>query len=220
MNLKDKLNSLLSERGRGAKAKLAKYLNVPPAYITRWSDNSYVENLPVNLYPKVAEFFNINPSYFLDTKESVKLANIKVVPIVGNSSCGIPDYNSYQSTDETTYCNEEIWNNEIYALYASGDSMLDLISDGDILLCDPKADVLSGDIVHYQIYGGESAIKVYRKRDDIGVIELIPLNKNFKTLSFRLDDPVLDTLKMVKVININKSIENGRSERLRNLGAL
>ncbi|RAZ48352.1 hypothetical protein CHL14416_02135 [Campylobacter hyointestinalis subsp. lawsonii] len=51
--------------------------------------------------------------------------------------------------------------------------MIPKIDDCDEVICDPKADILSGDIVHYQI-NDESAIKVFFKDDAIGVIEFVP----------------------------------------------
>lgn len=142
-------------------------------------------------------------------------SNIKLVPIVGSASCGIPLPNSYQDIENKAFCKSEIWHSDLYAIIANDDSMTPEIDDGDEVICDPKADILSGDIVHYQI-NDESAIKVYFKDENIGVIEFVPFNQNgdFKTLKFRLDDDSV-YIKMSKVIAINKSKMNNRQARLK-----
>ncbi|WP_086270084.1 LexA family protein [Campylobacter devanensis] len=142
-------------------------------------------------------------------------SNIKFVPIVGSASCGIPLPNSYQDIENKAFCKSEIWHSDLYAIIANGDSMIPEIDDGDEVICDPKADILSGDIVHYQI-NDESAIKVFFKDENIGVIEFVPFNQNgdFKTLKFRIDDDSV-YIKMSKVIAINKSKMNNRQARLK-----
>ena len=162
----------------------------------------------------ISKMFNISSDELISNTKNI-YQNIKLVPIVGSASCGIPLPNSYQDIENKAFCNSEIWHSDLYAIIASGDSMIPEIDDGDEVICDPKADILSGDIVHYQI-NDESAIKVYFKDENIGVIEFVPFNQNgdFKTLKFRLDDDSV-YIKMSKVIAINKSKMNNRQARLK-----
>ncbi|TWO21854.1 S24 family peptidase [Campylobacter hyointestinalis] len=67
---------------------------------------------------------------------------------------------TYKDIENKAFCKSEIWHSDLYAVIANGDSMIPEIDDGDEVICDPKADILSGDIVHYQI-NDESAIKVF-----------------------------------------------------------
>lgn len=162
----------------------------------------------------ISKMFNISSDELISNTKNI-YQNIKFVPIVGSASCGIPLPNSYQDIENKAFCKSEIWHSDLYAIIASGDSMIPEIDDGDEVICDPKADILSGDIVHYQI-NDESAIKVYFKDENIGVIEFVPFNQNgdFKTLKFRLDDDSV-YIKMSKVIAINKSKMNNRQARLK-----
>ena len=162
----------------------------------------------------ISKMFNISSDELISNTKNI-YQNIKLVPIVGSASCGIPLPNSYQDIENKAFCKSEIWHSDLYAIIASGDSMIPEIDDGDEVICDPKADILSGDIVHYQI-NDESAIKVYFKDENIGVIEFVPFNQNgdFKTLKFRLDDDSV-YIKMSKVIAINKSKMNNRQARLK-----
>ncbi|MDA3056453.1 S24 family peptidase [Campylobacter sp. CN_NA1] len=219
MTAKEKLAKLIKNGGYGANAKLARHLGVKPTFITRWSDEKYSERFPVEYYEKTADFFDISPNYFFNDDNSELLYDIKFIPIIGEASCGIPLENNYQDYENKTFCTRAEWNDKLYAIVASGDSMSPDIENGDIVVCDPTAQILSGDIVHYQI-GNESALKVYCEKPKIGVVEFMPINRNgdFKTLSFRVDDEYYQFLKMVKAVKINKSIANNRKERLRNLG--
>lgn len=162
----------------------------------------------------ISKMFNISSDELISNTKNI-YQNIKFVPIVGSASCGIPLPNSYQDIENKAFCKSEIWHSDLYAIIANGDSMIPEIDDGDEVICDPKADILSGDIVHYQI-NDESAIKVFFKDDAIGVIEFVPFNQNgdFKTLKFRIDDDSV-YIRMCKVIAINKSKMNNRQARLK-----
>jgi SOS-response transcriptional repressor LexA len=93
------------------------------------------------------------------------------------------------------------------------------IEDGDQVICDPTAEILNGDIVHYRI-GGESAIKVYVKDEEAFIVQFIPYNTtdNFKTKTIRLDDDLVEQLYIAKVVAINKVKFNNRNARLRLIG--
>lgn len=167
----------------------------------------------------ISKMFNISSDELLSNTKNI-YQNIKLVPIVGSASCGIPLPNSYQEIENKAFCKSEIWHSDLYAIIANGDSMIPEIDDGDEVICDPKADILSGDIVHYQI-NDESAIKVFFKDENIGVMEFVPFNQNgeFKTLKFRIDDDSV-YIRMCKVIAINKSKMNNRQARLKAINRL
>jgi len=120
-----KLKQLLDEYGRGAKAKLAKFLNISPVYVTRWvTDDKY--NIPRDTIPKLENFFNKNAGFFLGNDDKKPVAKIKVV---GTASCGAPDGNHFFDD-------------------GNGDSMSPEIEDGDEIVCDPDVEPQNGDIVH------------------------------------------------------------------------
>jgi len=93
------------------------------------------------------------------------------------------------------------------------------IEDGDKVVCDPHAQVQTGDIVHYQV-GNESAIKVYVRDEDAYIVQFIPYNtsENFKTTTIRLDDDLAQELKVAKVSAIVKTHINNRQARLKFIG--
>ncbi|WP_297904322.1 LexA family transcriptional regulator [uncultured Campylobacter sp.] len=219
MHIKEKLAKLVAEGGRGTKAELARALGVPSVYITRWTSMDYVENIPREYYVPIAKFFNTDPSIFLDTDDSMELLNIKFVPIVGEASCGLPITNSYQEKGKKTPYMGKFWNKNLYGLIACGNSMAPDIEDGDEVVCDPTADILDGDIVHYR-FMGESAIKIFHDNIELNAIEFIPYNQSpeFKIKSIRRDDDFFGELNMSKVVSINKLKLNNRKARLRLVG--
>lgn len=67
--------------------------------------------------------------------------------------CKLWDTNTsiLQEINTYTYINEKDWNASLYAIIADGDSMSPDIKNGDEVIDSPNSDILSGDIVHYQI---------------------------------------------------------------------
>ena len=142
-------------------------------------------------------------------------STVKQVPIVGTASCGIPTQNAYQEADTYTSMGAKDWNKELYAVIADGDSMSPLIERGDEVICDPLSTVGSGDIIHYQL-DGESAIKVYIEKGN--KFYLVPRNQDFETQEFSKDDERLQNMRKIKVVDIKKSVRNGRKARIKELG--
>ena len=167
----------------------------------------------------IGDFLGLTVSDLLLDFQDEKILDIKLVPVVGSASCGMPDINALQEYEEKVPCADDIWNASVYAVIANGDSMLPEFKEGDIIYCDPTADVLDGDFVHYQ-YHNESAIKFYREDKKMGMIYFVPLNpsEEFKTLRFRADDEECQYLKMVKVVGHHRNLSNNRQERIRMYG--
>ncbi len=72
--LKKVLNDLVNARGRGTKAKLAKFLNISPVHITRYlshEDEYQNLNMPSKYFKKVAEFFDVDPLILYEADERV-----------------------------------------------------------------------------------------------------------------------------------------------------
>lgn len=165
----------------------------------------------------LAKLFKVSINELVIGADTDNIIPLKPIPVVGSASCGIPDLNALQEADKYTYYPVDDWNDEMYATIANGDSMSLTIEDGDEVVCDPKAGILSGDIVHYQI-NGESAIKTYIEIKKKNKILFVPLNKEFETKEFIKDDEIYANIRMVKVVDVKKSVRNDRKSRLRTLG--
>ena len=171
--LKEKLNSLLEQEGRGAKTRLAKFLGVPRNYPSRWiGSDDY--GVPRDQLPRIAEFFGVTVDYLLaeDGKEPLD----RKIPVIGPASCGVPgEY--YGDSMDYVYVPSGIYKKRLYAVTAEGDSMSPKINHGDIVICDPEQMPNNGDIVHYTV-DGESGIKKIKFSEDGETIILLPINTN------------------------------------------
>jgi SOS-response transcriptional repressor LexA len=218
MTLKEKLKLLLEERGRGAKADLAKHLGISPVYVTRYADDKYDDvNMPSKYFTKTAIFFGLDANYFLDSSVTERLS-VQKVPIIGSSSCGSPLTDDNQSVEGYVYYRGEYWTDKLYCVIAVGDSMAPEIEDGDEVICDPEATLINGCMVHYTV-NNESAIKIYVKDESAFVVHFIPYNKSeqFAVKTIRLDDDSL-SVKVARVVSINKLKLNNNLSRLKAIG--
>jgi len=211
----DKLKDLLDNMGRGSKAKLAKFLNISPVYVTRWvTDDKY--KIPRDMIPKVEKFFNLDNGYFLGEESKTK---VKKIPIIGTSSCGSAEQNFLQIEDSYCIFSAEKWHEKLFCVVANGESMAPEIENGDQVICDPLVMPRHGDLAYYSV-NGESAIKVFVENRDAGIVMLKPVNANehFKTTVFRVDDDMFSDVKFAKVVGVNKTNFNNVSARLKLVG--
>lgn len=162
----------------------------------------------------VSEFLK-TPINDLISGNNTKYASVKFVSVVGEASCGEAITNSFQDIGRKALYNGDFWNENLYCVIASGDSMSPDIDDGDEVICDPEAEITNGDIVHYTI-DNESAIKVFFNNKDLKMYELIPYNQTekFKTRYIKKDADFT----MHKVVSVNKLRLNNRKARLRMVG--
>lgn len=141
------------------------------------------------------------------------------IKIIGEASCGAPISNNYQC-DDFALLPEDCCTKDLYAVIASGESMMPKIDDGDQVICDPKAELMTGDLVHYMLFE-ESAIKVFVKNDKEKYYRFSPINQtaNFRSTTIFFDEKeAMENLKMAKVVNIIKNTQNNRKENLKLAG--
>lgn len=179
MTLNNKIKLLLDEMGRGSKAKLSKYLDVPPNYITRWvSYDDY--GIPRDQLAGIAKFFGVTVDYLLDDAQDIPLN--RKIPVIGKASCGTPvEY--FNDDVEYLDVSANIYRDGMYAVIAEGDSMSPRINDGDTVLCVVDGDVRDGSIVHYTI-NDDSGIKKIKINKETGTVTLIPLNPVYDSIVY------------------------------------
>ncbi|WP_345985294.1 S24 family peptidase [Sulfurimonas sp. HSL-1656] len=219
MTPEKKVAALLDDYGRGGKTKLAKFLDVPPVYITRWVGEQYVDySIPKEYIANIEKFFNKPPGFLLSSEH---MSEVSLIPVVGTADCGGGDVNHLQDRSRVCYYNGEYYSDKLYCVIASGDSMSTFIDNGDEVICDPTVVPESGDIVHYRI-GNESAIKVFVFDQEANMVQFVPINSSdtFKTKTIRLDTEgdIFDELFMAKVVAVNKLCFSNRSAILKMIG--
>ncbi|RQD66689.1 LexA family transcriptional regulator [Campylobacter hepaticus] len=138
---------------------------------------------------------------------------VQRIRITGSVSCGLSINDVYECEDEFTYIPLSQSKSNLKAARANGDSMFPIIEDGDIIIYDTDSSKpRHGDLVVY-MNNNEIACKIFVEKKDVGIIEFKPVNQsdNFKTTTFRIDIDNMDDLKIYKVIKIQKTPNNPKS---------
>lgn len=146
-------------------SKLAKALNISPAYLMGWEDENsdpILENIPGIITP-------------------VKL---KKIPILGTIACGNPilaeeNYDGYFMIDENLPYSD-------FILRAKGDSMIDAnIHEGDLVFFRKQNDVDNGTIAAVLIED-EATLKRVNKSNDTLILQ--PCNTNYNPIIINKSD--------------------------------
>jgi SOS-response transcriptional repressor LexA len=206
----------MNEKGLTNK-KIAERLGVSVSTVTHWSNG---RRFPQNdeTIKKLLKVLQVESNELFEDTISDKKP-VRKIPVVGTASCGLPEVSILDSDDEYCYYSGEDYNQDMYALIACGDSMAPEVENGDKVVCDPHAQVQTGDIVHYQV-GNENAIKIYVRDEDAYIVQFIPYNtsEEFKTTTIRLDDDLAQELKVSKVVGIFGTNVKNRKARLKFIG--
>lgn len=103
------------------------------------------------------------------------------IGIVGSVACGIPSEGNLIPEEYMTLPLSMVGNEEMYILYASGDSMIDAgIQSGDMVLVRKQETARDGDIVVAWVDGEGNTLKRFHKRGDL--IILHPENSSMQDI--------------------------------------
>lgn len=136
---------------------------------------------------KLAEYFGVSTDYLLG-KTDIKNAVVSVtkIPILGTVKAGY-DWLAEENIVDYITVRENIPNiNEYYALKITGDSMLPLLSDGDLVIVHAQDDVESGQTAVILINGEEATVKKVIKTNE--GIELHAMNPYYPIKRFTFED--------------------------------
>ena len=158
-------------------------LDLKPTTVTEWKRGR--SNTFMNILPEIAEELGTTIDYLLGYERNAY--EIKKIPIVGRIQAGYP-IESY--TDKYGYIrvpSDEFSSSEIYfALEVSGDSMIPIIMDGDIIICSKPYSKQIKDKICAVTVDGESTLKRV-KMDNTGVT-LIPTNPMYPEMHFTKEE--------------------------------
>ena len=135
---------------------------------------------------KLSEIFDCSIDYIL-CKTDIKNAviNVAKIPILGTVKAGY-DWLAEENVDYITL-KENIPNiKEYYALKITGDSMLPLLSKGDLVIVHDQDDVESGQTAVILINGEEATVKKVVKTNE--GIELHSMNPYYPVKKFTYED--------------------------------
>jgi len=181
--------------------------------IAKYRNNDRTPN-PV-LIGYMADVLDVTTDFLL----GIETKAVVTVPVIGLVSCGDKPSNFLYSVKKTAYYNGVDFNSDMYCLIANGSSMSPEIETRDEIICNPRVEPVSGDLVHYKI-NGENCVKVLWIDNEANIIQLIPykITDDFKTTTIRMDDDRYDDLVMAKVVGINKITFDNRQSRLSLIG--
>lgn len=160
-------------------------LEIPYSTFTDWCN--------ANIYPRIdkiqllANYFGIQKSDLVEGKADNKEKNNLIkIPILGTVKAG---YNWLAEENIIDYITiKETMPNikEYFALRVTGDSMLPLLSDGDLVIVHSQDDVESGQTAVILINGEEATVKKIIKTNE--GIELHAMNPYYPVKKFTFED--------------------------------
>ena len=211
MDMGKRLKELRLKKG-ATQEEVGKVINVTKPTIMKY-EKGLVENLKRSSIEKLAEYFNVTPSYLmcLDEPNKDKFGNSVVsIPLVGDVRAGY-NYLAEENWQGTKEIKEELAKTgDFFALRIKGQSMFETLWENDIVAVKKQDFANDGDIAVVLINGDEATVKKIRILDN--GIKLIPLNRRinpntqepyFEDMFFSKED--LET-KPVKIIGVVKQL--------------
>lgn len=168
MKFSEQLSHLMRSNGTSI-SELARYVGVSRQAVMRWLEGSMPSADKAAL---VAQYYNTS-------FDELSPNNDYRVPIVGSIRAGYP-IESFE--DNQGYVNSDYMNHgNLFALKVVGDSMMPVVMEGDIIICDRNVDKANDRICAVTV-GSESTLK--RVRIDSAGITLIPTNPLYKEIRY------------------------------------
>ena len=163
------------KRRKISRKEIADFLQVHETTIKRYEDGN-TKKLPTDRLEKIAKYLNTSIEYLMGWEEEQKPQGVKI-PVLGTVPAGIPI-----SAVEDILDYEEIpksWENQgvFFGLKIKGDSMLPILTDGDIVIVRKQSTADNGDTVIAMVNGDDATCKRY-ERSNNGIM-LIPNNSSY-----------------------------------------
>lgn len=132
----------------------------------------------------LSDILDVSIDFLLKNENKYK---VKTIPLIGKASCGIP-IKFYNDDIEQIPVSDNIARDGVYAITAEGDSMLQKIKHGDIIICDKEMLCENGNIVHYTTIDGDSGIKKFSCNPITEQVTLMPLNTDYEPIILHRED--------------------------------
>ena len=176
---------LLREEKKIRQDELAKVLSISPSAVGMYERDEREPNDEITL--KLAEYFGVSTDYLLGKSDN-RNSDIPVskIPILGTVKAGY-DWLAEENIVDYITLKENIPNvDEYYALRITGDSMLPLLAEGDLVIVHDQDDVESGQTAVVLINGEEATVKKVVKTND--GVELHAMNPYYPVKKFTFED--------------------------------
>lgn len=180
----NRLKLLREERGLFQK-DIATLLNVSIPAVNQYESGK--RDMSTETVVKLAEYFGVSTDYLLGKSDN-RNSDIPVskIPILGTVKAGY-DWLAEENIIDYITLKENIPNvDEYYALRITGDSMLPLLAEGDLVIVHDQDDVESGQTAVVLINGEEATVKKVVKTND--GVELHAMNPYYPVKKFTFED--------------------------------
>ena len=176
---------LLREEKKIRQDELAKVLSISPSAVGMYERDEREPNDEITL--KLANYFGVSTDYLLGKSDNRNSdVPISRIPILGTVKAGY-DWLAEENIVDYITLKENIPNvNEYYALRITGDSMLPLLAEGDLVIVHDQDDVESGQTAVVLINGEEATVKKVVKTNE--GIELHAMNPYYPVRKFTFED--------------------------------
>ena len=165
--------------------ELAKKIDTSRSNIANYENG---KNMPsVDILEKLSKLFDCTTDYLLGKSDNRNSdVPISKIPILGTVKAGY-DWLAEENIVDYITLKENIPNvNEYYALRITGDSMLPLLAEGDLVIVHDQDDVESGQTAVVLINGEEATVKKVVKTNE--GIELHAMNPYYPVKKFTFED--------------------------------
>lgn len=189
------------KRRKISRKEIADFLQVHETTIKRYEDGN-TKKLPTDRLEKIAKYLNTSIEYLMGWEEEQKPQGIKI-PVLGTVAAGIPI-----SAVEDILDYEEIpksWENqgEFFGLKIKGDSMLPILTDGDIVIVRKQSTADNGDTVIAMVNGDDATCKKFEKLDN-GIM-LISNNSEYSPMYFSNEEVITKPVVIIgKVVELRR----------------
>ena len=186
MTLQDRLKNLRFEKDFTLE-EVSLRLGVAKQTLFKY-ENAIISNIPLNKLEALGKIYDVDPAFLTGWNENCKSIKAIRVPVLSRIPSGVPidtieDILDWEELDP----HQLDPHNDYFGLLVHGDSMYPEYLDGDIIIVQQTDDADSGkDVVAY-VNGCEATLKrLYRYEN--GSIELRPINHNYETRIFSIDE--------------------------------
>ena len=163
------------KRRKISRKEVADFLQVHETTIKRYEDGN-TKKLPTDRLEKIAKYLNTSIEYLMGWEEEQKPQGVKI-PVLGTVPAGIPiaaveDILDYEEIPKS-------WENqgEFFGLKIKGDSMMPILTNGDVVIVRKQSTADNGDTVIAMVNGYDATCKRY-ERSNNGIM-LIPNNSSY-----------------------------------------
>jgi len=157
----------------------------------RWPSTESISKALQSTNTSIAEFLNYVEGREPGELQMRSLPGGEKIPLLGMAQAGVGGY-----FDDSGFPVGQGWeqidfpkgeHDSIYALEVSGDSMLPLYRNGDILVVAPNAGIRIGDRVVVKTLEGEVMAKILQHKTDKKIV-LLSLNEEHENRSFEMNE--------------------------------